>query len=268
MSPIRHRGEYGFDGNLTGLLAMIAVTVGLLAAAVALARAGLAGAAGVTALVFTLLLSTIGFGLHTTRRGKFLVWAEILDNLDLRGDERVLDVGCGRGAILAMVAERLPRGRIVGIDLWTTDQSSNRPDATERNLIAEGVRERCEIVTGDMRSMPFPNASFEVVVSSLAIHNIRNMEGRAQAIREIARVLAPGGRMALADLAFTLTYARTLTSLDFVDVRRRRLGWRFWWGLALPATTLVSATKAAPPNSTAVLSPSEQGTQKQGWYKT
>lgn len=261
MPRARRGGEYGFDGNIAGLLSTIALTVALFVAAVAFARADLFGAAAVTALVLSLLVSTLGFSLHTTRRGKFMVWSEILDELNLRGDERVLDVGCGRGAVLTMVAERLPRGLVVGIDLWTADQSGNGHEAAERNMFAEGVRERCEIVTGDMKSMPFPNASFDVVVSSLAIHNVRNREGREQAVREIARVLASGGRVAVVDLAFTASHAQRLKSLGFMDVTRRRLGWRFWWGPALPSTRLVIAAKPWTLRSAALLSVPEQVAQ-------
>ena len=52
--------------------------------------------------------------LYTTRRGKFHVWEEILDDLRLGGDERVLDMGCGRGAVLTAVAKRLRTGRVTG----------------------------------------------------------------------------------------------------------------------------------------------------------
>src|ERR1700678_612688 len=143
VSKLRRRGEYGLDGGMIGVLGMAAVTVVLLAAAPALVLAGFVRAAAITALVAALLLTTLGFGLHTTRRGKFLVWSQILDSLPLRGDERVLDVGCGRGAVLTMVAERLPRGRVVGIDIWSVaDQSGNGPDAARRNLETEGVQER------------------------------------------------------------------------------------------------------------------------------
>ena len=243
---LRRRGEYGFDGTITGLLAISVVTVALPVAAVELVQAGLFGAAVAAAFAFSLVLSILGFSIHTTRRGKFLVWREILDGLNLHGDERVLDVGCGRGAVLTMLAERLPRGRVVGVDMWTADQSGNGPEAAERNLFAEGVHERCEIVTGDMRSMPFSSASFDVVVSSLAVHNVPHREGRDQAIREIARVLRPGGRLAVVDLAFTARYAQQLKSFGLLQVRRRRLGWRFWWGPAVPSTQLVLAV-AQPP---------------------
>jgi SAM-dependent methyltransferase len=243
MTRPRRRGEYGFDGNIAGLLGMIAIAAALLMSAAALGLAGFAGAAATTALVAAFLLTTVGIYLHTTRRGKFLVWAEILDSLRLRGDERVLDAGCGRGAVLTMVAECLPHGHAVGLDLWTADQSGNGPEAAERNLAAEGVRGRCDLVTGDMRSMPVPDASFDVVLSSLAIHNIRDRAGRKLAIDEIARALTPGGRVAIADLAWTRTYAQRLEALGFTSVTRRRLGWRFWWGPAFPVTVLVTGTK-------------------------
>jgi arsenite methyltransferase len=248
MMRVRRRGQYGFDGNMIGVLGTTAVTVALLVAGAALALTGFMGAAAIAAMIAALPLASLGIYVHTTRRGKFLVWSEILDGLPLRGDERVLDVGCGRGAVLTMVAERLPRGRAVGIDIWRrADQSGNGVQAAECNLIAEEVRGRCELVTADMRSMPFRDASFDVMVSSLAIHNISTVVGRSQAIEEIARALAPGGRVAIADLAWTRTYAQQLEALGFVGVRRRRLGWRFWWGPAFPATALVTATKRGAP---------------------
>jgi arsenite methyltransferase len=66
-------------------------------------------------------------------------WAELPGSQPWRGDEHVLDMGCGRGAILGMVAKIVPRGRAVGLDLWRSeDQSGNEPEATWRNLDLEG----------------------------------------------------------------------------------------------------------------------------------
>jgi len=56
--------------------------------------------------------------LYSTGPGKRAIWAQLLDELDLRGDEHVLDVGCGRGAVLMLAARRLPAGRAVGADIW------------------------------------------------------------------------------------------------------------------------------------------------------
>src|SRR5215510_5654339 len=93
-----------------------------------------------TFVPITFMLAVLGFYLHSTLRGKFLVWADLLDQLHLRGDERILDMGCGRGAVLLMAAEHLTTGRAVGVDLWRgVDQSGNAMEATKQNAVAEGV---------------------------------------------------------------------------------------------------------------------------------
>src|SRR6185503_14121870 len=107
--------------------------------------------------------------LHTTRRGKFVEWERILDGLGLAGDERVLDMGCGRGAVLTAVARRLGTGRVTGVDIWNSrDQSGNAREVTLHNAAVEGVSDRVQIDTGDMRALAYPDASFDLVVSSLA----------------------------------------------------------------------------------------------------
>jgi len=112
-----------------------------------------------------------------------------------------------------------------------------------RNASLEGVSDRVRIETGDMRALPFPDASFDVVVSSLAIHNITSAGGREQAIAEAFRVVKPGGRIVIADIRATKLYATALRTLGASDVRLRRLGWRFWWGNPAAATTLLTAGK-------------------------
>jgi ubiquinone/menaquinone biosynthesis C-methylase UbiE len=57
-----------------------------------------------------LVVAFTAFGLHTSRRGKFVVWAGLLEGLHLAGDEQVLDIGCGRGAVLVLAAHRLQGG--------------------------------------------------------------------------------------------------------------------------------------------------------------
>jgi ubiquinone/menaquinone biosynthesis C-methylase UbiE len=190
------------------------------------------------------LLGISSFMFHTTLRGKFLVWAELLDGLGLRGDERILDLGCGRGAVLLMAAQRLTTGRAVGVDLWrNADQSGNSAEATLRNAVAEGVADRVELHTGDMRALSFENDRFDVVVSSLAIHNISGRPDRDKAIEEAARVLRPGGRLMIADIWATRQYQAQLSKLGMRDVARRRLGWRLWWGGPWAPTYLVTAVK-------------------------
>ncbi|RSN03489.1 SAM-dependent methyltransferase [Nonomuraea sp. WAC 01424] len=238
----RH-GSYGFDapwalgGLLFGavvLLALAAVsfTQDIPAAGIAFALGGL----------YT--LASASSYLYTTRRGKFAVWAELLRPLE--GGERVLDLGCGRGAVLLTAAARLTSGRATGIDLWSRkDQSGNAGAVTSANAAAEGVADRVDLVTGDMRTLPYEDGVFDVVVSSLAIHNIPSAEGREQAVREAHRVLRPGGLMLLADFQFTPAYEETLRGLGVTDIRRRDLGPRFWYGGPWFATSLLEARKPA-----------------------
>ena len=82
-------------------------------------------------------------------------------------------------------ARSVPRGKATGIDLWQVqDQSGNSESTTRENAKREGLSDRIELTTGDIRKLPFDDASFDLVVSSLAIHNVPSVEGRDRAIEE------------------------------------------------------------------------------------
>src|SRR5262245_17127682 len=137
---VRRKGSYGVDAPrllpVLGLLFVVNVVQGIMVRSVW----PLLGAA--------LILGCAGLGLYASRRGKFAVWTKLLDQLKLSGDERILDIGCGRGAVLMLAAERLTTGRAIGVDLWRKeDQSGNATEATERNAEAEGVADRVELYT-------------------------------------------------------------------------------------------------------------------------
>jgi ubiquinone/menaquinone biosynthesis C-methylase UbiE len=238
------RGDYGFDAPYA-LIMFGALSIG---GGLGLAAAWWSGetrTAAQMAFYSVFFLANFSSFLFTTRHGKFVEWEQILGRLDLRGDEQVLDMGCGRGAVLTAVARRLTTGRVTGVDIWnTTDQSGNARDVTLRNASLEGVADRVQVDNGDMRALPYPDATFDLVVSSLAIHNIRSTADRQKAIVEGFRVLKPGGRMVIADIKATAIYAETLRTLQALQVERRRLGWRFWWGNPFAGTTLVTASKA------------------------
>lgn len=175
----------------------------------------------------------------SSRYGKFRLRDRLLNQLNLRGDEVLLDVGCGHGLLLIGAAKRLPHGRAVGIDLWSqTDQANNSADATRRNAEIEGVSDRIDIRDGDMRKLPFTNATFDAAIAHFAIHNIREHDGRRQAIREIVRVLKPDGQTALSDMKSVGLYFDELRKAGMVAVR---ISWPIFW--TWPPTHIVTARK-------------------------
>lgn len=237
MKSVKRNGRYGIDAPYVPALMITGavICIGLI----------------VFAHLFQLWISVVillgmaGVYLHTTRRGKFQVWRTLLAGAAISGDERVLDLGCGRGAVLLMAAEYLPQGHAVGVDIWSIkDQSGNAMATTAQNALAEGVAERVELHTADMRELPFESGSFDLIVSSVAIHNINHEIGRDQAIDEAWRVLRPGGRLLIADISKSRRYHQRLATLG-ATVVRRNLGWRMWWGGPWVPTMLVDARKPA-----------------------
>ena len=95
-----------------------------------------------------------------------------------------------------------------------------------------------------MRDLPFDDGSFDVVVSSLAIHNVSGEGDRAKALCEAARVLRKDGKLAIADIRCTRAYARELEACGLKITERRSLGTRFWYAAGpWAATRLVTAIK-------------------------
>jgi SAM-dependent methyltransferase len=147
------------------------------------------------------------------KAGKFRHRDRILAKVSWTGAETVLDVGSGRGLLLIGAAKRLTTGHAVGIDIWNAeDLSGNSPQALLGNIAIEGVEGKTEVKSEDARKMSFPDGTFDVVLSNLCLHNIYQQEGRAQACREIARVLKSGGVAVISDFKHMREYAAAFTA--------------------------------------------------------
>src|SRR5665213_593409 len=177
-------------------------------------------------------------GMFFVAIGAVMIWSigvaklrlrdQMLDSLALRGDERVLDVGCGRGLLAIGAAKRLKNGKVVGIDVWDPfDLSGNTPEAAKANAKLEGVADKVRIENGDAQKLVYPDNHYDVVMSSLALHNITEQDARAKAVREMVRVLKPGGKLAIFDLFRTGEYAEVLRASGAKDVELSKT--TFFW---------------------------------------
>ena len=181
------------------------------------------------------LLGAVGM-VSYSKAGKLHIRDQILESIPWRGDETVLDVGCGRGLVLIGAARRLTTGKAIGLDRWLAGAlTGNRPEAVLDNARSEGVSDRVEVKQGDVRRLPFADDSFDIVVSNFVLHEVNNRAEREQMLREMARVLKPGGRLALVDFIFTGECVRVLQGIGVADAKRARVGsfFSFWLGAVL-----------------------------------
>ena len=236
-------GDYGIDSPAI----VRGLGLGVAAALLVTVVSGILDHVTVMAAAFgaALVISLIGLVLvRSSRVHKLRERIRVVDRLELQGDERVLDVGCGRGLLLVEVARRLSdRGRAYGVDQWHADDHSSIDLVTDvelavHNAYVEGVDHQLDVTNADVRALPFPDSSFDAVVSGLALHHIAGFESRVHAIREIARVLVPGGRVVLIDRYHTSNYVDALRASNLVDVSRSRRIWHL-----LPPARYVTGTK-------------------------
>jgi ubiquinone/menaquinone biosynthesis C-methylase UbiE len=187
--------------------------------------------------------------LHASRRGKFRAWNRALSELHLRGDEQVLDVATGRGAVATLVAARVPKGKVLAVDTWakrgrlTSSKGDTEDTIARKNAVAEKVADRIEFKMADMRAIPVAGNRFDLVTCSLGISSLSPADLRQEAVDEIVRVLKPGGRLAIADINNTKEYQRRLSDLGMEDVKARSMGWEAWYGGPWRPTILVTARK-------------------------
>jgi arsenite methyltransferase len=210
------RPQYGIDAPDLVRLFFITGTTALAIFVVALLTSMFGQSLKITLSVLfgiaaSYLLGMGCFMLYFSKVEKLKERDKLLNLVRWSGRELVLDVGCGRGLMLIGAAKRLSSGKAIGIDLWQQqDQANNSSAATEINAQIEGVTDRVEVKTADMRELPFPDNYFDVVTSNWTIHNLDAEIDRQKALNEIVRVLKPGGVIVIADIINQAEYAKYL----------------------------------------------------------
>lgn len=207
--------DYGIDAPITQRNLLI---IGLACIALYLIYRPIGA---VTVWLGAAFLISVAIMYHGSREGKLKLRDRLLKAIPWRGDEHFLDVGCGRGLLLIGAAKLAPTGSGVGVDIWrNVDLAGNNPDRTMDNARLERVADRVKVRDGDARELPFANETFDVVLSSWAIHNLAVSTGRIKAIKEMVRVLKPGGHLGILDIEDTAEYVAELQKAGMADVKR------------------------------------------------
>mgnify|MGYP001851838227 FL=1 len=123
----------------------------------------------------------------------------LLDHLDWNGRGRLLEIGCGSGALLNRCAKRYPQANFTGIDYWGAEWSYAK-EQCQKNAVLEGVSDRVNFQKGDAARLDFPDQTFDAAVSNFVFHEVRSQKDKRLVVREALRVLKKGGSFSFQDL--------------------------------------------------------------------
>ena len=112
--------------------------------------------------------------------------------LELGEHPRVLDVATGTGDLALAIADARPHGTVVGLD-----PSPGMLAIARQKVARRALADRVSLVEGDAQQLPYANCAFDAATIAFGI---RNVPDRALALRELARVVRPGGRVAILEL--------------------------------------------------------------------
>ena len=136
---------------------------------------------------YDLLNRLMSFGVDQRWRNK------TVDALELKPGFRVLDLATGTADLALKVLQRHPETKVVGVD-----PSEGMLKIGRQKVAAKGLSEVCTLEVGDAQALPFPDKSFDGLCMAFGI---RNVPDRAKALREMARVVRPDGRIAILELS-------------------------------------------------------------------
>lgn len=133
----------------------------------------------------------------------------VADIAQVLSEGKVLDVGTGPGTLVREIARRRPQLQVYGIDL-----SEDMIRLARAHAEREQLEERVHFATGNVAHLPYPDNSFDVIVSTISMHHWYELE---QPLRDLYRVLRPGGRLWIYDFRFLTVQAveKALASTPF-----------------------------------------------------
>jgi ubiquinone/menaquinone biosynthesis C-methylase UbiE len=129
----------------------------------------------------------------------------LMEHVRWDGQGRALDIGCGSGALAIGLAKKYACARVTGIDYWGGSWQYAQKQC-EENAQAEGVSGRVEFARASASMLPFADDAFDLAVSNLVFHEVKDAADKRDAIKEALRVVKPGGGFVFQDLFLIRRY--------------------------------------------------------------
>jgi ubiquinone/menaquinone biosynthesis C-methylase UbiE len=123
----------------------------------------------------------------------------VFTNLTWSGEGRLLDIGCGNGALAIEAAQKYPEAKVTGIDYWG-GQWEYSQKACEKNAAIVDVAGRTAFQKASASRLPFTDEYFDTAISNMAFHEVQDTRDKKEVIKEALRVVKKGGVFAFQDL--------------------------------------------------------------------
>ena len=127
------------------------------------------------------------------------VHEHLVQHLDWDGKGRLLDIGCGAGALTIRCAKTFPEAELTGMDYWGVEWNYAK-EQCEQNARIEGVADRIQFEKGDAAHLAYPDGSFDAAVSNFVFHEVRTAKDKRDVVREALRVVKKGGAFSFQDM--------------------------------------------------------------------
>ena len=127
------------------------------------------------------------------------VWEMTGNYLKWQGNGKLIDIGCGNGALVIQLAKKYPQANLTGIDYWGSKWGYSQ-EACENNARIEGVADRTTFIKASAVSLPFEDGYFDAAISNFVFHEVADAKDKREVIREALRVVKKDGSFAFHDL--------------------------------------------------------------------
>lgn len=129
----------------------------------------------------------------------------VLNHIEWTKSGTALDIGCGSGALTIGLAKKFSQLKVVGTDYWGGSWQYSQSLCLS-NAQIENVEHRVSFQKASASALPFANQEFDIVVSNLVFHEVRDSSNKIDLIKEALRVLKKGGKFVFQDLFFIRHY--------------------------------------------------------------